>query len=96
VSSQQPTSISVRPATGEDLIGLQELARHTIDASYRSFLGDEAVDWFISSGASDEHVAPHLAQRHVLCLQHRRRPIQHQPADRTRQRLGRVVRAMTE
>lgn len=48
---------TIRPATEEDLGTLQALARRTIDACYRGFLGDEAVDWFIGSGASDSHVA---------------------------------------
>lgn len=59
----------MRPAITEDLAELQALARRTIDASYRSFLGDEAVDWFVDSGASDDHVATHLAQGHAYCLQ---------------------------
>jgi len=55
----------IRPALTEDLGVLQELARRTIDASYRSFLGDDAVDGFIGSGASDDHIATHLRQGHV-------------------------------
>ncbi|MGV9690807.1 N-acetyltransferase family protein [Streptomyces sp. NPDC003444] len=59
---------SLRPATGEDLADLQALARRTIDTCYRGFLGDEAVDWFIGSGASDAHVKTHLEQGEVHCL----------------------------
>ncbi|MFF2087300.1 GNAT family N-acetyltransferase [Nocardia sp. NPDC058176] len=59
---------TIRPATGEDLGDLQALARRTIDTCYRGFLGNEAVDWFIGSGASDEHVASHLAGGGVYCL----------------------------
>ncbi|MFF3685952.1 hypothetical protein [Streptomyces sp. NPDC002187] len=44
------------------------LARDTIDACYRGFLGDEAVDWFIGSGASDAHVRSHLERGGVHCL----------------------------
>ncbi|MFB7928153.1 GNAT family N-acetyltransferase [Streptomyces sp. NPDC056039] len=58
----------IRPATGADLDDLQALARRTIDARYRAFLGDEAVDWFIGSGASDAHVESHLEKGAVHCL----------------------------
>ncbi|CAM5558879.1 GNAT family N-acetyltransferase [Streptomyces narbonensis] len=67
--SSQPSHVVVRPALPEDLAALQELARRTIDACYRSFLGDEGVDWFIGSGASDEHIASHFAQGRVHCLE---------------------------
>ncbi|MFG3309869.1 GNAT family N-acetyltransferase [Streptomyces wuyuanensis] len=59
---------TIRPATGEDLGELQALARRTIDVCYRGFLGDEAVDWFIGSGASDAHVKSHLERGGVHCL----------------------------
>ncbi|MFF5451659.1 GNAT family N-acetyltransferase [Streptomyces sp. NPDC012950] len=65
-TGQQPPSI--RPATGEDLADLQALARRTIDTCHRGFLGDEAVDRFIGSGASDAHVKTHLEQGEVHCL----------------------------
>ncbi|MEU6135309.1 GNAT family N-acetyltransferase [Nocardioides sp. NPDC047086] len=66
-TDQQPV---IRAATGEDLRDLQALARRVIDTCYRGFLGDEAVDWFIGSGASDEHVATHLDQGSIHCLVH--------------------------
>ncbi|MDT0397400.1 GNAT family N-acetyltransferase [Streptomyces edwardsiae] len=59
----------MRPALTEDLAPLQELARRTIDASYRSFLGDESVDWFLDSGASDDHIAAHVRQAHAHCME---------------------------
>ena len=59
----------MRPALLEDLVALQELARRTIDASYRSFLGNEGVDWFINSGASDDHIERHFRQGHVYCME---------------------------
>ncbi|WP_406861338.1 hypothetical protein ABZO31_13135 [Streptomyces sp. HUAS MG47] len=59
----------VRPALPEDLAVLQELARPTIDARYRPFLGNENVDWFINSGASDEHVDSHFRQGHIHCME---------------------------
>lgn len=64
-AQQRPT---IRPASEEDLDELQVLARHTIDTCYRAFLGDEAVDWFIGSGASDTHVKNHLERGGVRCL----------------------------
>ena len=57
---------AVRRATEADLHRLQELARGTIDARYRSFLGDEGVDGFLDSGASDGYVVAGLADTEVL------------------------------
>ena len=39
-------SIQIRKANQEDLRVIQEIARDTIDISYRSFLGNDLVDWF--------------------------------------------------
>ncbi|MFI8513224.1 GNAT family N-acetyltransferase [Streptomyces sp. NPDC085460] len=64
----RPAPPTVRPATLEDLGALQALARRTIDTCYRGFLGDEAVDWFLGSGASDAHVKTHLEQGGAHCL----------------------------
>jgi len=50
-----------RKATEKDLSEIQPLARATIDACYRSFLGDEAVDGFLNSGESDKQVANNLS-----------------------------------
>jgi hypothetical protein len=35
---------------------MQDIARRTIDRCYRSFFGDEGVDWFINSGESDKEL----------------------------------------
>jgi ribosomal protein S18 acetylase RimI-like enzyme len=67
--SSPPSHRVVRPAVAADLLALRELARRTIDASYRSFLGDEGVDWFINSGASDDHIERHFRQGHIHCLE---------------------------
>lgn len=67
--SLPPSASVVRPAVGDDLGALQELARRTIDARYRSFLGDENVDWFVNGGASDDHVESHFRQGHVRCME---------------------------
>ncbi len=45
---------------------IQAIARRTIDARYRSFLGDEGVDWFISSGESDRELKTHFDNLHVM------------------------------
>ncbi|MFI6577970.1 GNAT family N-acetyltransferase [Nocardiopsis sp. NPDC050513] len=59
---------TIRPAAEADLAELQALARRTIDASYRGFLGDEGVDWFIGSGASDTYVRDELPKGGMYCL----------------------------
>ncbi len=46
----------IRKAVTSDVGHLIALSRRTISASYRSFLGDEAVDAFIGSGAADVYV----------------------------------------
>ena len=48
---------------------MQEVARRTIDKCYRSFLGDEGVDWFINSGESDRELEKHLPNCDVLLLE---------------------------
>src|SRR5262245_26801898 len=58
----------IRPATSSDLPLLQALARRTIDTCYRSFLGEEAVDGFVGSGASDAHVEAGLPNTWVVHL----------------------------
>ena len=60
------TDIQVRKAQTGDLPSMQEIARRTIDQCYRSFLGDEGVDWFINSGASDRELQQHLSHCDVL------------------------------
>lgn len=59
----------IRPAAGKDLGKVQELAHRTIDARYRSFLGDESVEWFIGSVASDDHIESHFRKGHVHCME---------------------------
>jgi ribosomal protein S18 acetylase RimI-like enzyme len=56
----------IRTATAADLDGLIALSRRTISASYRPFLGDEAVDAFLGSGAADRFVAENLDRCLVL------------------------------
>ena len=46
----------IRKAIASDVDTLVDLSRRTIDASYRPFLGDEAVDSFIGGDAIREYV----------------------------------------
>jgi ribosomal protein S18 acetylase RimI-like enzyme len=56
----------VRTARPSDLDALCALARRTIRASYRVFLGDEKVDAFLGSGAADQYVASNMDSCSVL------------------------------
>lgn len=46
---------------------MQAIAARTIDRSYRSFVDDDAVDWFIS-GPSDAYLSGNLANATVATL----------------------------
>lgn len=59
-------SISIRAAEPADAAALKTLARRTISAVYRPFLGDESVDHFISSGMSDRAVVDQLPHTTVI------------------------------
>jgi GNAT superfamily N-acetyltransferase len=61
-------NVQIRKANHEDLRVIQEIARGTIDKSYRSFLGDELVDWFLNSGESDKELENQLVNCDVLVL----------------------------
>ena len=56
----------IRRARADDLPAMQAIARRTIDRCYRSFLGDEGVDWYINSGESDRELHKHLGNCDVL------------------------------
>ena len=56
----------IRKTQSGDLPALQQIARRTIDQSYRPFLGDQAVDWFINSGESDKVISDHIDNCDVL------------------------------
>lgn len=58
--------ISIRKAQHDDLSAIQSIARRTIDQCYRSFLGDESVDWYINNGESDKELAQNLENCDVL------------------------------
>ena len=60
------SKIEIRKANESDLPKMQEIARRTIDRCYRSFLGEEGVDWFINSGESDKELQKHIANTDLL------------------------------
>ena len=56
----------LRKAEEADVATLIALARRTISASYRTVLGDAAVDAFLDSGAVEGHVQENLARCWVI------------------------------
>ncbi|MFC1649950.1 GNAT family N-acetyltransferase [Candidatus Latescibacterota bacterium] len=60
------SSIEIRKAQDDDLPVMQDIACRTIDNCYRPFLGDESVNWFISSGESDRELEKHIDNCDVL------------------------------
>lgn len=60
--------LNIRKVQKEELSFLQEFARRVIDENYRSFLGDDAVNEFINSGASDQYMLENLSDMSVAIL----------------------------
>ncbi len=60
------SNIQIRKAQTTELPKMQEIARRTIDKCYRSFLGDEGVDWFINTGESDRELEKYIENCDVL------------------------------
>ncbi len=58
--------IQIRRAQKADLQRMQKVAQRTIDKCYRSFLGDEGVDWFLNSGESDRELEKGIENCDVL------------------------------
>ena len=56
-----------RTALAGELEALQALASRTIDTNYASFIGDDAVDWFIS-GPSDQFLAESIEDATVVVV----------------------------
>ena len=56
----------VRKAVIQDTDILKAIARKTIDANYRLFLGNKGVDWFIGSGALDQYVDENIDDGWVI------------------------------
>ncbi len=61
--------LHIRKATTDDLPAMQTLAREAISTSYRAYLGDKLVDWFIESGGIDEEITEKLDYCEVLLTQ---------------------------
>ena len=60
--------VKIRKPKLEDLDTLMTISRKTINASYRSFLGDENVNWFLESGSSEEYVKDNINVTDVILL----------------------------
>lgn len=58
----------LRKAEQNETAFLQEFSREVINKNYRTFLGDEAVDFFIGSGASDQYIAENINETLVAEL----------------------------
>lgn len=50
----------LRKAKQSELTFIQDFAKTVIDKNYRDSLGDEAVDFFIGSGTSDQYMQEHI------------------------------------
>lgn len=59
-------STLIREALASDVGELIDLSHRTIRASYRPFLGDEAVDAFLGSGAAGRYVAENVGRCSVI------------------------------
>jgi len=62
----RPMDARVREAWPSDGDALIALSRGTISASYRTFLGDDAVTAFVDSGAVERYVEENLARCSVI------------------------------
>ncbi len=56
----------IRKATKSDIKVLKDLSKKTINANYRTFLGDEPVAAFIDSGAVDQYVDENIESCSVI------------------------------
>ena len=61
-------NLVLRKAKEQETAFLQKFARSVIDRNYRAFLGDEAVDFFIGSGASDQYIAENIGDTTLTVL----------------------------
>lgn len=52
--------ITLRKAKEDELVLVQDFAKDVINKNYREFLGNEAVDFFIGSGASDAYMQENI------------------------------------
>lgn len=61
-------NLTLRKAKEQEAAFLQKFARSAIDRNYRAFLGGEAVDFFIGSGASDQYIAESIGDTTLAVL----------------------------
>ena len=59
-------TIVIERAKKHQLNSIQIIARRTIKACYKSFLGDEAVEAYVLSGESDREIMKYLEQTDVM------------------------------
>ncbi|MDO6684468.1 MULTISPECIES: GNAT family N-acetyltransferase [unclassified Agarivorans] len=57
--------MKIRQANLSDASSLKELSKHVITACYTGFMGEEMVNGYLSSGASDDEVDKHISNTFV-------------------------------
>ena len=62
------TSRQIRKAKRSEIEEIVQLANKTFNASYRSFLGDYNVDWYINNSELKKDLIIHFDELHVLTL----------------------------
>lgn len=63
------SKITLRKANTSEEAFLQNFSKDVINKNYREFLGDEAVDFFIGSGASDQYVQENIDETIVAIME---------------------------
>lgn len=58
--------MKIRQANSSDTSSLKELSKHAITACYTGFMGEEMVNGYLSSGASDDEVDKHISNTFVV------------------------------
>lgn len=62
------TSRQIRKAKRSEIDEIVELANGTFDSSYRSFLGDHNVDWYIKNSELKREILNHFSDLYVLSV----------------------------
>ncbi|MFA0084763.1 GNAT family N-acetyltransferase [Vibrio sp. 10N.261.51.F12] len=57
--------MKIRQANLSDTHSLKELSKHVISVCYTGFMGEEMVNGYLSSGASDDEVDKHISNTFV-------------------------------
>lgn len=60
------SDLAIRPAIRQDLATIHAIARRTVDVCYRPFLGNDGVDWYLGSGASEGELGLYLDELNIL------------------------------